>query len=53
MKIVKKKISDLKPAECCCGVVLMHHNGSGIYAGREFMFVSPMPEPMPNKDKND
>ena len=34
MKIVKKKISDLKPAECCCGVVLMHHNGSGICEGR-------------------
>lgn len=33
--------------------IALAYNGSGIYAGREFMFVSPMPEPMPNKDKND
>jgi hypothetical protein len=33
--------------------VVLVANVLGIYAGREFMFVSPMPEPMPNKDKND
>jgi len=29
----------------------LSHNGSGIYAGRELMLVSPMPVPLLNKDK--